>query len=137
MNQVTLKTAGLVFLVVWAVHTADHARRGIDASSETVVWIGTFGGLLSAVVLTLVFTRHHLAPIAAAGAGFALATGFIAVHLLPHWSALSDSLPDGDVDAFTWIAVLCEIAGALLLGATALRIVRRNGVTAAATASWS
>jgi uncharacterized membrane protein len=136
MNRVTLKTAGLVFLVVWAVHTADHARRGVDASSDAVVWIGTLGGLLSAVVLTLVFTRHRLAPIAAAGAGFALAAGFIAVHLLPHWSVLSDSLPDGDVDGFTWLAVLCEIAGALLLGATALRIVRREG-SAASTMSWT
>lgn len=135
MNRVTLKTAGLVFLAVWAVHTADHARRGIHESSEAVVWIGTFGGLLSAVVLTLVFTRHRLAPIAAASAGFALATGFIAVHLLPHWSVLSDSLPDGDVDAFTWVAVLCEIAGALLLGVAALRIVRRDGVASAA-ANW-
>ena len=49
-----------------------------------------------------------------------------AVHLLPDLGPLSDSLPSGDVDALTWIAVFAEIVGAAVLGAVGLVQLRAN-----------
>jgi hypothetical protein len=49
-----------------------------------------------------------------------------AAHLLPHWSSLSDSLPDGNVDGFTWVAVLIEIVGALALGIAGVNALRQE-----------
>lgn len=122
-----LRTAGLLFAAGFVVHNADHARRGLDAITDHVVWGGTVVAMVAAVVLTLVATRHPLAPFAAAAGGLAIAVGVSATHLLPDWGPLSDSLPSGTVDGFTWLAVLAEVAGALVLGLTGLRIVRRQG----------
>jgi hypothetical protein len=46
------------------------------------------------------------------------------VHLPPYWSTFSDSLPDGGVDALTWVAVLAEIAGAVAFGAVGVHVLR-------------
>lgn len=119
-----LQRAGLVLIAGFVVHNADHARRGIAATSEPVVWIGTFALVVVAVMLTLVFTGHGLAPFAATAVGFAVAAGVAAVHLLPSWGPLSDSLPSGNVDALTWVAVMAEIAAATFMGWTGLRILR-------------
>jgi len=109
-----LKTAAAVFVVGFVMHNADHARRGIDAVTEHVIWAGTVVGLVAAVVVTLVVTDHASAPLAAAAAGFGIAVGVSATHLLPKWGVLSDPLLD--LSAISWIAVLAEITGALLLG---------------------
>ena len=111
-----LRDAAFVFLAGFAVHNADHARRGLDATTDEVIWGGTAVAALGAVTLTLVFTRHPLAPTVAASAGLGIAVGVSMTHLLPDWGALSDPLPGGDVDALTWIAVLAEVVGALALG---------------------
>ena len=121
-----LTTAMSVLASGFVLHNADHARRGLDAIGEGVVWGGTFAAMVVAVMVTLVIARHDAAPAVAAVGGFALAVGVSAVHLLPDWGALSDSLPGGDVDALTWLAVLAEIGGAALVGAVALGILRDN-----------
>jgi hypothetical protein len=122
-----LRAAGALFAAGFAVHNADHVRRGVDAITNEVNTGGLVVAMASAVVLTLVATRHPLAPFAAAAGGLAIALGVSATHLLPDWGPLSDPLPGGTVDAFTWVAVLAEITGAIVLGATGLRIVRRQG----------
>ena len=122
-----LRAAAVLFAVGFVVHDADHARRGLDAITDHVVWGGTVVAMVAAVVLTLVATRHPLAPFAAAAGGLAIALGVSATHLLPDWGPLSDSLPSGTVDGLTWVAVLAEVTGAAALGATGLRIVRRQG----------
>lgn len=132
----TLRTAGFVFLAGFFVHNADHARRGVDASPEPVVWAGTSVAILSAVVLTLVFTRHPSAPFAATVSGFAIAIGVSATHLLPDWGVLSDSLPDGTVDGVTWVAVLAEVGGAVVLGLAGVRIVRAEGFATRTSNAW-
>ncbi|HEX7131403.1 MAG TPA: hypothetical protein VF228_02455 [Iamia sp.] len=122
-----LRMAGGVFAAGFVVHNADHARRGLDVITDHVVWGGTIVAMVAAVVLTLVATRHPLAPFAAAAGGLAIALGVSATHLLPDWGPLSDSLPSGTVDGLTWVAVIAEVAGAVVLGVTGLRIVRRQG----------
>ncbi|HYD10127.1 MAG TPA: hypothetical protein VEA78_08495 [Acidimicrobiales bacterium] len=115
----TLKAAATVFVVGFLLHNADHARRGIDAITDHVVWAGTAVAMIAAVVLTLVCTDHQSAPLASAAAGFGIAVGVSATHLLPDWGVLSDPLLD--LSATSWVAVFAEIGGALLLGATGAR----------------
>ena len=130
-----LHRAALLFLFGFVVHTADHARRSLFVVTEQVVGAGTFVSMLTAATITLLATRHRLDALAAAGAGFSIALGVTATHLLPRWSAMSDPLPGGDVDAFTWIAVLLEVFGALALGiagVVAVRARRSAGATSGA-----
>lgn len=130
-----LRIAALAFAAGFAVHNADHVRRGLDAITDEVNTGGLVVAMASAVILTLVATRHPLAPFAAAAGGLAIALGVSATHLLPDWGRLSDPLPGGDVDTLTWVAVLAEVSGALALGVTGLRIVRRQGYLLSATPS--
>lgn len=122
-----LHRAGWVFVAAFVLHNADHARRGVDAVTDEVLWGGTLVGLVAAVTLTLVFTNHRAAAFAATVAGLSIGIGVSATHLLPSWGALSDSLPSGRVDAFTWVAVLAEVLAAFGLGLAGLSVLRRLG----------
>ena len=119
-----LRIATAVYAVGLAIHTADHLRRGTDVITGEVFWGGMVLTTVSAVAIALVVARHHGAPLVAAVVGFTAAIGVSAAHLLPHWSALSDSLPDGNVDALSWAAVLIEIAGAIAFGVAGLYTLR-------------
>lgn len=122
----SLRNAALLLIAGFIVHNSDHARRGLDNVRESLVWAGTLTMTLAAVIVTLILTRHHLGPAVAAAGGFAIALGVMSSHLLPDWGPISDSLPQGDVDAFTWIAVFSEILAALWMGWVGLGILRRN-----------
>jgi hypothetical protein len=126
-QQHPLRRAAVVFAVGFALHQADHLRRGLDVITDAVNTGGAVVGMMAATILTLIATRHRLAPFAAAVGGLAIATGVAATHLLPDWGVMSDSLPSGDVDTLTWVAVLAEVGAAAGLGLTGLRIVRRQG----------
>lgn len=121
-----LRTAGLVFAAGLLLHTADHFRRGTDILTRHVLVAGALSTTASLVVIALVLTRHRWAPLAAALLGLSMAVGVTAAHLLPRWSAFSDSLPDGDVHLVTWVAVVVEIVGAAFLGAAGLAAWRRQ-----------
>jgi hypothetical protein len=126
-----LYLAGVLFAVGSAVHTFDHLRRGQGSVTESLYWTGNLALVVQVVVVTLILTRHRLAPLAAAAAGFPLALGFFAAHWLPHWSALSDPL--WDIASWTWfsaVASTLEIAGALAVGLAGLAIVRDRGLAA-------
>lgn len=129
-----LYAAGVLFAVGSAVHTFDHLRRGQGSVSEALYWTGNLALVMQVVVVTLVLTRHRLAPLVAAAAGFPLALGFFAAHWLPQWSALSDPL--WEIPSWTWfsaIASTLEIVGALAVGLAGLAIVRARGLAAFAT----
>jgi hypothetical protein len=118
-----LRLALTMYLAGFVIHTGDHARRGIAVVPEGVVWIGTAGSMLVAIIATVVLTNHSTAPWIAGFGGLAHGVGVALSHLLPKWGPLSDPLPGGNVDLATWIAVLGEIAGALLLGLIGLRTI--------------
>lgn len=120
-RDIWLERGAWTFLAGFVVHNLDHARRGLDQITEHVVWAGTVVAMMAAVILTLVFTRHSAARMAATVGGIAIAVGVSASHLLPEWSAFSDSLIDGHVDALTWVAVLAEIGGAVLMSVAGAR----------------
>lgn len=128
MARITsLRGAAWLFVATWCVHTADHARRGIDASPEGVVWAGTFVGLLAAVAITLILTGHAVAPIVAAAVFPSIALGVALSHLPPDWGPLSDPiLVDSATDNWSVPAVMGEVVAAAWLGLVAYRIVRRH-----------
>lgn len=123
-----LRAAAAVFLVALLVHGADHTRRGFDAVTAQVMWLGNVQLVLSLVTVVLVFTRHRLAAWFAVGIGFASALGFTVAHLVPHWSSLSDSFtgthPAPGVNAFSWFAAAFEIVAGLALGAAGVLALR-------------
>jgi hypothetical protein len=126
-----LYAAGVLFAVGSAIHTFDHLRRGQGSVSEPLYWTGNLALVLQVTVITLVLTRHRLAPLAAAAVGLPLAIGFFAAHWLPQWSSLSDPL--WEIGSWAWFSALAstaEIAGAMAVGAAGLAIVRRRGLAA-------
>lgn len=132
-----LRNAAYALIAGFVLHNADHARRGLDGISEGVVWAGTLLLAVASVAVTLVLTRHHLAAAAATIVGWTVVVGVSSAHLLPDWGPLSDSLPEGDVDVLTWLAVFSEIvagawfgwAGLQALRATNFQIIPAQGVT--------
>lgn len=124
-----LYLAGLLFAVGSAVHVLDHLRRGQTSITEELYWAGNLALVVQVAVITLILTRHRVAPLAAAIGGFSLAIGFLAAHWLPEWSALSD--PVWEVSSWGWmtyVASTLEILGAFAVGVTGLAIVRRDGL---------
>lgn len=137
MSRISLTAAAWVFVGGLVLHNADHARRGLSVTGEGVIWGGTLLLVLSAAMLTLVFTRHPIAPMAATVIGGTAAIGVSASHLLPDWGPLSEELAAAGVDGFTWVAVLSEIAAGALLAAVGFAIVRRNGYRWVAELGWA
>lgn len=124
-----LPTAALLYGGGLALHTADHFRRGIDVVTDEVLSLGYVSTAVGIAVVALVLTGHRWAPTAAMVVGFAVAVGVSAVHLLPHWSTLSDAFPGADstgVTAVSWAVVLIEIAGGLAMGIAGLAASRRT-----------
>jgi len=124
-----LVAAGWLFALGSAVHIVDHLRRGQGSVTDELNWVGTLALVLQAVVVTLLLTRHRLAPVLAVAAGFPLALGFFAAHWLPEWSALSD--PAWQIDSWRWfsyVASTTEIVGALAIAVAGLGVVRDRGL---------
>jgi hypothetical protein len=125
-----LKYCALFYALGLALHTADHLRRGIDAVTTQVLWIGNVSTVVGITVAVLVIVGYRNAPILAAVTGIPVAVGVAAVHLLPKWSsALSDSFVGAHntgVTALSWTVVLVEIAGALAMGIVGWNIARTH-----------
>jgi hypothetical protein len=128
-----LVIAGYVFAFGSAIHLVDHLRRGQGSVTEALYWAGNSALIVQVSTITLILTRHRIAPLVAAAAGFPLALGFTAAHWLPHWSALSDSFVDRRASAFSYVASLAEILGALAVGVTGVAARGRSGTRAHGT----
>ena len=136
MNLTTLKGAGLLFILTWTVHTADHIRRGTGLTSDGVIWAGTVAAILAAVALTLIYTDHPLAAFASAAVFLSLAIGVSATHLAPGWGYFSEPLLiDSQTDGWAAVAAIPEIVAAAWLGGVALKIVRADGFQVPTSAS--
>lgn len=112
-----LRCASVLFALGLALHVGDHLRRGLDLLTSEVFWAGNLSTVLAAAAIIVTLAGYHRSATIAIVIGFSQAIGVAAVHLLPRWSVLSDSLPAADADALTWLAVSAEIVGALAFGA--------------------
>jgi hypothetical protein len=121
----TLIGANIAFVAANLLHTADHQRQGTGGLSTEILLGGSAITIAAVASLVLALRRDERAPIFGAVLGLSAAVGIAASHIAPHWSAFSDSYPEIGADAISWIAVLLEIAGALLLAAVAVRALRR------------
>jgi hypothetical protein len=126
----SLRIAAVVFAVAVLVHNGDHLRRGGDSVSAEVFWVGSAAILIEVVAVLAIFLRHPKAPIAAVGAGFGLAAGYLFVHFTPQRGWLSDSFTNGDSSALSVFAALFETAAALGLGIAGVRSLRETGLAA-------
>ena len=130
-----LKYAALLYALGLALHTADHLRRGLDVVTAQVLWAGNLSTLVGiATVAAVVLLGYRYGAQLAAWTGIPVALGVGAVHLLPKWSALSDSFLGAQhtgVTALSWTVVLIEIAGALAMGIVGIRTVRSAQVVSA------
>lgn len=121
--------ASLLYAGGLIAHTADHLRRGTSVLTWEVLWAGNISTLLGVVAITLVLMRHRLAPIVAVATGLPIAVGVASVHLLPHWSSLSDAFPGSHgagVTPFSWVVVVAEIVGALAMAAAGLQVIAKS-----------
>jgi hypothetical protein len=131
-DRLLLRAAAL-FTVAVLVHNADHLRRGAHAVTWEVFWLGTLAIPIEIGIVLLVYARHRLAPLAAAAAGSVLAVGYLAVHFLPTWSALSDSFTSSDsASPLSWSAASLEVVAAVTLAVVGFITLRQRGGLASA-----
>jgi hypothetical protein len=131
-----LRIAAALYTIGLVAHTADHIRRGTGVISPEVFWAGIVSTTVGVATVVLVVAGRRLAPLAAALVGLPIAVGVAAVHLLPHWSALSDAFPGAQgtgVTPLSWTVVLLEITGAAALGVVGLAILNGRAVRSRAT----
>jgi hypothetical protein len=121
----------VVFLVAVTVHGADHVRRGLDVVTPQVLWAGNIQFLLAVIAVVLVYRLHPWAPLAAIAIGFSSAIAFTAAHLLPHWSAFSDSFTGGSVAPhvtfLSWATAVFEIGADIAFGWAGVRVFGTYG----------
>src|SRR3954447_1683153 len=120
----SLLRANIVFVAVNLLHTADHQRQGTDGLTWEIYLGGSAITLAAVASLVLASRGDQRAPVFGAGLGPSAPAGITASHIAPHWSAFSDSYPQIHADAISWVVVLAEIAGALLLATVSLLALR-------------
>jgi hypothetical protein len=128
MTRTALGRATLLLVAVHVLHDLDHVRQGTSAPGE-VVGTAVAGWLATIVLVVLVARGHRLAPLYAAVFGITFALGFVAVHVLPHWSAFSASYAESGADALSWLLAFVPIAAGLYLSAEAVRALRTPATT--------
>jgi hypothetical protein len=121
----TLLRANIIFVAANLLHTADHQRQGTERLNWEILAGGSAITFAAIASLVLAWRRDQRAAIFGAVLGLSAAAGIAASHIAPHWSVFSDSYPQIHADAISWLAVLLEIAGALLLAAVSTRELRR------------
>jgi hypothetical protein len=119
-----LAVATIAFVAANTPPTLDHIRQGTGRLT-TEVWAGgSVISVLAVITLVMVLRRNPQAPLVATVVGFWTALGVFASHVLPHWSAFSDSYPALHVDALSWVIVWLEIGAAFALGVVGARALR-------------
>jgi len=115
-----------VLLALLVVHSLDHALRQ-DARVPAEASTGGAVAFVAAVLaLALAVAGSRLAPLASTLVGLGTAAGFVAVHVLPEWSAASQPYADIDVDALSWVAMLVPALAAAGVGVLGLRLLSRR-----------
>ena len=126
MNETTrarLALAALAYLILTVIHDLDHVRQGRGLPLEVKV-IGVVAIVSAIAVVVLSLRGHPFAPFAALVVGVGSVVGFVAVHLVPRWSAISDPYAEAGVDALSYGIVFATMAAGTYLALEGLRSVR-------------
>jgi hypothetical protein len=132
-----LRWAAVAYAIAFAIHGADHIRRGTGVLTTEVFLAGSIAGILQLSAVAAVFLRSRWAPAMAVAIGLPDAIGIAAVHLLPHWGSFSDAFPGAHatgMTVFSWFAAIIEIIAALgfgVAGVYALQATRSRSVATA------
>jgi hypothetical protein len=124
-----LRWTAVFYGLAWAIHTADHARRGTSVTTTEVLVLGSVAAVFQVLAITAVFLRRRWAPVLAVAVGLPDGIGIFAVHVLPRWSSFSDAFPGAHgtgVTAFSWFAAVLEIVTALAFAAAGAYVLRRT-----------
>jgi len=116
--------ANVLLLSMLVLHALDHELRQEAAVPAGTATAGTVGFVAVLATLVLALRGSRFAPIATAAVGLAIAAGFVAAHVLPEWSALSQPYADIEVDALSWIAMLLPVLLGAGVGLASLRRLR-------------
>lgn len=127
-----LVAADLVLVALLAIHTLDHVLRQSATVPAATAAAGTAGFAAALAALGLAALGHRWAPAVSAFVGLVTAAGFVALHVLPEWSAFSQPYADIDVDALSWVAMAVPALAGAGVGALALRLVRAQRPSTAA-----
>ena len=123
-----LRRAGAAFVIGWAIHGADHFRRGMSASPPFIMALGMVQAVFVVLAIVMVMRRDPRAPLAAVIVGFGSAVGFSYAHLLPTilpgYQDSFISLPHTNVTWFSWLSALTEIGTGIVVGIVGAREVR-------------
>ena len=110
----------VAWTLVDVAHLLDHIRQDRDLPAE-VQAAGFSGYIATALLFVLILRRHELAGFYAVAFGVSVLAGFTAVHLLPHWSAISDPYSQLDTDFANWLLVVLPMLSAVWLVSAGLR----------------
>jgi hypothetical protein len=126
VRRLLIANAALVVLLVG--HIADHSLRQPAGAqlSLSASFPGLLGTLLAVISLALVARDAKHAPQFAGFIGLATALGFVAIHLLPHWSMFSDPYRSRYLDAGSWIEMLAALSCGLLVAIEAKNASRSD-----------
>ncbi|HEX2295654.1 MAG TPA: hypothetical protein VHN37_10140 [Actinomycetota bacterium] len=116
-----LRVAALAFAAGFSVHALDHLRRGLDASPDRVIAVGTVQGLFAVLAVWMAVTGRRGAPVAAAVVGFGSALLFTYGHVLPVSLDSFVSPPRTNVTWFSWVTAAAEIGTGVAFGIAGLR----------------
>jgi hypothetical protein len=125
LTSTALGRAALLLVVADVLHALDHTRQGRDLAGEVYV-AGVAGWIALALLLVLIATGHRLAAPYAAAVALSVAIGFLAVHVAPHWSAVSDPYSGFHPDALSWALVVVPVLAAVNLVVQAVRVHART-----------
>lgn len=114
-----LALAALVALAASLIHNLDHILNQQDGAWPPVGIAGASAYIATGGTLWLALRNDPLAPLAGLFTGLATAIGFTAIHLAPHWSALSDPYSTANVNWLSYAIVYLSIAAGLALAAVA------------------
>lgn len=121
----TLVLANGALLAALILHGLDHALDpALRHTPSDVNLVGTIGFVGAGVSLVLAWIGIRAALVFSLLTGVANAVGFVAVHLLPHWSALSQPFGQVGAGALPWASLVLTIGVAAALAFVALRLPR-------------
>jgi len=118
-----LVAGNLMLVALLTLHSLDHAVRQTAPVPAEAAVAGTAGLAAALGALALSVSASRWAPAATAFVGLTTAAGFVAVHVLPEWSVLSQPYADMDVDAVSWVGMLVPAVAAAGVSARAIRLL--------------